>query len=379
MKKIGDITNTADKNGEFTDGNVAAGTPPTQLMGAWFNSVQREILNVLAKAGISQSATKEDQLAEAIIKIISKGDYAEKADLKNKVDIAPVNLNGNDTIANQLRGGLGSCMRASAPYPSDSPTQSAFKIIQIGSDEWPTLLAFDAYGRKLWITTRKSSKGELDDWIELTNFVTPEALSELLSTKFDKDNISQQLANDVNKVPSLDLFVKELAKKLSSVPDATTGVKGIVKLSNRITDSGADTVPTSALAAYLNVNKVGISDITNDIGISTTKILNQKATTERLFGISQTWRDVTSSRAQGTNYTNSSSKAIQVVITAAQSSAQVAVNLRLTITGVGSFQSSSFGSNADACVTCIIPPSASYSVSASGGSGISITKWLELS
>ncbi|NHB94814.1 phage tail protein, partial [Photorhabdus cinerea] len=25
MQKIGDITNTADKNGEFTNGNVAAG------------------------------------------------------------------------------------------------------------------------------------------------------------------------------------------------------------------------------------------------------------------------------------------------------------------------------------------------------------------
>ncbi|MEY0015222.1 hypothetical protein AB7W42_10210 [Providencia rettgeri] len=75
MKKIGDITNTADKNGEFTDGNVAAGTPPTQLMGAWFNSVQREILNVLTKAGVPQSATKEDQLAEAISTLINRADY----------------------------------------------------------------------------------------------------------------------------------------------------------------------------------------------------------------------------------------------------------------------------------------------------------------
>lgn len=89
MKKIGDITNTADKNGEFTDGNVASGTPPTQLMSAWFNSVQREILNVLTKAGVPQSATKEDQLAEAIGKIVSdagfqaSGDYATNTALKN--------------------------------------------------------------------------------------------------------------------------------------------------------------------------------------------------------------------------------------------------------------------------------------------------------
>ncbi len=66
MKKIGDITNTADKNGEFTNGNVAAGTPPTTLEAPWFNSVQREILNVLLKANIAQSPEQEDQLAKAI-------------------------------------------------------------------------------------------------------------------------------------------------------------------------------------------------------------------------------------------------------------------------------------------------------------------------
>ncbi|WP_244316430.1 phage tail protein [Providencia vermicola] len=430
-------------------------------------------------------------------------------DLAQKVNIKPLVLNGNKPIAEQVLGGLGSGIRASAPYPEDSPIQSAFKVFQIGPDEWPTLLAFDAYAGKAWITTRKNSNGELNKWLELTGFVTPGDLNLALLKKFDKENISQQVTNDVNKVPSLDLFAKELGKKLSSVPDATTGTKGIVKISNRVTDdttetvptsaitnylhlnkvstsdfnlallkkfdkenisqqvtndvnkvpsldlfakelgkklssvpdattgtkgivkisnragdntsetvpsslvtyylyeelgkklssvpdattstkglvklsnriadAGADTVPTSALAAYLNENKINISDIANDIGSSTTKVLSQKATTDRLLGIGQIWKDVTSSRAQGTNYTNSSSKAIQVVITAAQSSAQVAVNLKLSITGVGSFQSSSYGSNADACVTCIIPPSASYSVSASGGSGISITKWLELS
>ncbi|MCX9094186.1 tail fiber protein [Providencia rettgeri] len=105
MKKIGDITNTADKNGEFTDGNVAAGTPPTQLMGAWFNSVQREILNVLAKAGIPQSAAKEDQLAEAIIQIISTGNYASTAYVDNglnkkfdKANISGVKGNDNDKV-----------------------------------------------------------------------------------------------------------------------------------------------------------------------------------------------------------------------------------------------------------------------------------------
>ncbi len=46
MKKIGDVTSTADKNGEWTNGNVAAGIAPTILEAGWLNSVQREILGV---------------------------------------------------------------------------------------------------------------------------------------------------------------------------------------------------------------------------------------------------------------------------------------------------------------------------------------------
>lgn len=69
MKKIGDVTSTADDNGEFTNGNVAAGIPPTILESAWFNSLQREILNVLIKAEIDQNGDKDDQLANAIEKL----------------------------------------------------------------------------------------------------------------------------------------------------------------------------------------------------------------------------------------------------------------------------------------------------------------------
>ncbi|MBQ0398103.1 tail fiber protein [Providencia rettgeri] len=55
-------------------------------MGAWFNSVQREILNVLAKAGIPQSATKEDQLAEAITKMVASAGYLPTGYSYSKVE-----------------------------------------------------------------------------------------------------------------------------------------------------------------------------------------------------------------------------------------------------------------------------------------------------
>ncbi|MEY0055250.1 glycerophosphodiester phosphodiesterase [Providencia rettgeri] len=69
MKKIGDVTNTADKNGEFTNGNISTGTPPTILEGPWLTAIQREILNVLVKAGVVQDPNKDNQLALSIEKI----------------------------------------------------------------------------------------------------------------------------------------------------------------------------------------------------------------------------------------------------------------------------------------------------------------------
>ena len=85
MKKIGDVTSTADKNGEWTNGNVAAGIAPTILEAGWLNSVQREILGVLTKAGIQQDKNNDTQLAEAISKIISGGDYATKKEVNSKL------------------------------------------------------------------------------------------------------------------------------------------------------------------------------------------------------------------------------------------------------------------------------------------------------
>lgn len=115
MKKIGDITNTADKNGEFTDGNVAAGTPPTQLMGAWFNSVQREILNVLAKAGVPQSATKEDQLAEAITKIVAGAGY-----LPTGYSYSKSESDDKYSTKNELTTGLNDRLPITRPEASES-------------------------------------------------------------------------------------------------------------------------------------------------------------------------------------------------------------------------------------------------------------------
>lgn len=104
MKKIGDVTSTADKNGEWTNGNVAAGIAPTILEAGWLNSVQREILGVLTKAGIPQDKNNDTQLAEAISTIISGGNYATKTEVNSKLakDQNGADIPNKDTFIKNL-------------------------------------------------------------------------------------------------------------------------------------------------------------------------------------------------------------------------------------------------------------------------------------
>jgi hypothetical protein len=66
MQKIGNITTTADANGEWTNGNVAAGTPPTIIDAAWLNTIQREIANVVTNAGLTLDPANDAQLLAAL-------------------------------------------------------------------------------------------------------------------------------------------------------------------------------------------------------------------------------------------------------------------------------------------------------------------------
>ena len=69
MQKVGDITSTATPEGEFTDGNVAGGVNPTLLMALWFNTIQRELCNVVTESGGTLDPNDFTQIVKAIKKI----------------------------------------------------------------------------------------------------------------------------------------------------------------------------------------------------------------------------------------------------------------------------------------------------------------------
>ena len=75
MQKIGDITNTATPDGEFTDGSVAGGVSPTLLPAEWFNTIQRELCNIITKNGGALDPDDDSQLFDILNTVyLSKSD-----------------------------------------------------------------------------------------------------------------------------------------------------------------------------------------------------------------------------------------------------------------------------------------------------------------
>ncbi|ARF52795.1 hypothetical protein [Pantoea stewartii] len=66
MQKIGSVTDTADQNGEFTDGSGASAVESTLLPAAWFNTIQRELIAIVTAAGLTPDPTNDAQLLAAL-------------------------------------------------------------------------------------------------------------------------------------------------------------------------------------------------------------------------------------------------------------------------------------------------------------------------
>lgn len=73
MQKVGNTTDTADANGEWTNGNVAQGVTPTIINATILNTWQRELIGVVEGAGLSLDPTDDNQVVKAINKKVNAG------------------------------------------------------------------------------------------------------------------------------------------------------------------------------------------------------------------------------------------------------------------------------------------------------------------
>lgn len=109
-------------------------------------------------------------------------------------------------------------------------------------------------------TSVMSQKASMDAFQPKGTYPTTSEMNVELNKKVDKANISQQLANDVNKVPSLDLVTKELGKKQQTGDYATS----------------------TALKNGLE-GKLDKSSVSQTTGASTTSVMSQDAATKEFM------------------------------------------------------------------------------------------------
>ncbi|HHW8957217.1 hypothetical protein [Morganella morganii] len=301
MKKIGDVTSTADKNGEWTNGNVAAGIAPTILEAGWLNSVQREILGVLVEAGIAQDKNNDNQLKDAIKKIISTWNYATPEDLKKYL--------------------------AKAQNGADIQNKEIF-IKNLGL---PELLdkKFDKTGGKI--------TGQ-------TDIEAPGGRTQTLKAKAGTSVYQELYLQDI----------------FAAWWGITAGNK--LSLENRITRN------------TLTIGSDGFKIDGKDI-----------ATTDQLFGASQTYRNLTTSRQNKVWYTNTDSKPRIVHIETNRTGTQYPFSIDIQVIHDGIQHRADYRwTTADEviCLTALIPPGARFSVNggwAQPTEWVVISNWLEFS
>ncbi|MFW0853563.1 hypothetical protein ACNYC7_15845 [Morganella morganii] len=181
MKKIGDVTSTADKNGEHTNGNVAAGIAPTILEADWLNSVQREILGVIIAAGLKQDKNNDNQLVEAIRKIISGGNYAPAEDLKKYLAKAQNGADIPDTEAfiknlgleerlGKKRDNTDTIFKTLSYQPYDTQLNSIWLFTNEENADWRQGIARNRDGITGYSNFRSDHSGDVAHTNELLGF-----------------------------------------------------------------------------------------------------------------------------------------------------------------------------------------------------------------
>lgn len=85
MEKVGAYTDRVTVTGEWQGGDVQSGLRATPMKAEYFNMLQRELLAILAKAGVQPSLARNDQILESILKMarLSSGSYASDEGIAN--------------------------------------------------------------------------------------------------------------------------------------------------------------------------------------------------------------------------------------------------------------------------------------------------------
>lgn len=163
MQKIGNVTETADANGEFTDGRVAQGISPTILPAAIFNTWQRELVGIVEGGGLELNPRDDGQLIKAINSLFGKNIAVEIGANSLLLNLNSVS-NGLDFIIQAGRGVINSTsghITFLKPFPNSVisilPTKISDTNRYVTANNYNNA-GFDIYG---WVT---GAAGNVDNF-----------------------------------------------------------------------------------------------------------------------------------------------------------------------------------------------------------------------
>lgn len=198
-----------------------------------------------------------------------------------------------------------------------------------------------------------------------TSSTTTSGLVQLNDTTSSTSNTLAATANSVKTTYDLATTANTTAN--AAIPSSQKAVaNGVATL-----DTNA-LIPTAQLPTATTTD-VGVTQLNNTLtSTSATQALTAaqgKALNDKMFGVGQTYQDVTASRALGTTYTNSTNKDIWVSVTVGLSAG---ATLAAYVNGYQVCNGFAQQSSSQAWAGLLVPPGGTYSVS-----GSSIVKWME--
>ncbi|CDK63316.1 hypothetical protein [Morganella morganii IS15] len=335
----------------FHDGDPTTGQLGTIVTAAWLNDVQgatrdiqAEIIAVLTKAAIQPNPQKQNQLAEAISQIIGSGGYATSGDLtlglSKKIDKADIAQQlGNDTT----------------------------KV--------PSLhLVATELGKKASIADANSKLAKDQNGADIPDkpkFIENLGLPELLDKKFDKTGGKITGQTDIEAPGGRTQTLKAKAGTsvyqelyLQDTFAAWWGITAGNKLSleNRITGN------------------------TLTIGTDGFKIDGKSIVTpDQLFGVGQTYKNLTASRQNKVWYTNTDSKPRMIHVETNRTGTQYPFSIDIQVIDAnGNNRVDYRWTSADEVVSlnALVQPGERYSVNGGWGQPtewVVINRWVELS
>lgn len=163
MRKVGSTTDTADANGEYTNGNVANGVSPTIINAEMLNTFQRELVNAVEGSSLTLDQNDDRQLLKAIKMLIGNNVSVESNSLgicftaKDIFNNVVITIQAGKAVVNAVSGTV------SFPKPFKNSVLAVIpsKITDTNryiSSANHTLTGFDVFG---WIS---GSSGNVDNF-----------------------------------------------------------------------------------------------------------------------------------------------------------------------------------------------------------------------